>query len=38
MSEEPTQKLGAVSLPVPAGELPPVVFSELVRELESLRP
>lgn len=37
MTEEPEQKLGDVSLPVAAGALSPVVFSELVRDLMSLK-
>ncbi len=37
MTEEPEQKLGSVSLPVAAGELSPVLFSELVRDLVSMK-
>ena len=37
INEEPEQKLGSVSLPVAAGELSPVAFSELVRELISMK-
>jgi len=33
---EPKQTLGAVGLGRPLGELPPVVFSELVRDLVQL--
>jgi hypothetical protein len=37
MTEEAEQKLGSVSLPVAAGELSPVLFSELVRDLMSMK-